>query len=323
MRTESSLISRYYFSLIFAQLSLRFLALISLLASSLMRISPRTIRQASKVPLLKYFLAANRTLENAKQELKWVQQELPPQKWTWAAKRRLRLVPLQYILGSQPFGELTILCKENVLIPRWETEEWVGHLLNILEKNSKLLKVVDVCTGTGCIPLAIKHKRPQDEVCGIEVSETAIELCKENLALYSRDFGVSSTISFLVGNVFQKHPSSLYKVDLLTANPPYIPREEYNSPVALNGVLKSVKKYEPQLALIGDLEFYDALISNYVVPLEVEAFVFEVGDEKQVKHVQQKLQGVYNCGSVYDSQGKIRCVAGWKNDQLSLDAMCS
>ena len=154
MRTESSLISRYYFSLIFAQLSLRFLALISLLASSLMRISPRTIRQASKVPLLKYFLAANRTLENAKQELKWVQQELPPQKWTWAAKRRLRLVPLQYILGSQPFGELTILCKENVLIPRWETEEWVGHLLNILEKNSKLLKVVDVCTGTGCIPLA-------------------------------------------------------------------------------------------------------------------------------------------------------------------------
>lgn len=287
-----------------------------------MRISPRTIREASKVPLLRHFLAANRTLENAKQELKWVQQELPPQKWTWAAKRRLRLVPLQYILGTQPFGELTILCKENVLIPRWETEEWVGRLLEALEQKSQLLRVVDVCTGTGCIPLAIKHKRPQDEVCGIDVSENAIELCKENLALYNRDFGASANVSFILKNVFEKYPSSLQKVDLLTANPPYISREEYHSPVSLNGVLKSVKKYEPQLALIGDLEFYDALISNYVVPLEVEAFVFEVGDEKQVKHVQQKLQGIYNCGFVYDSQGKIRCVAGWKSDRLSLDAMC-
>lgn len=288
-----------------------------------MRISPRTVRQASKVPLLRYFLAANRTLENAKQELKWVQQELPPQKWSWAAKRRLRLVPLQYILGTQPFGELTILCKENVLIPRWETEEWVGRLLKVLETYSQLLKVVDVCTGTGCIPLAIKHNRPQDEVCAIDVSDTAIELCKENLALYNRDFGVSANISFVLGDVFEKHPLSERKIDLLTANPPYIPIEEYHSPVALNGVLKSVKRYEPQLALIGNLEFYDALISNYVVPLEVGAFVFEVGDEKQVNYVQQKLQGIYKCGSVYDSQGNIRCVAGWKTDHLSLHAMCS
>lgn len=272
------------------------------------------------MPFLRHFLAANRTIEHASRELKWIKQELPPEKWASAARRRLRLEPLQYILGSQPFGELTILCRKNVLIPRWETEEWLNRVLDEIEDQERLT-VVDVCSGTGCIPLTVKHRRPQDTVYGIDISPEAVDLCHENLALYNRQFDQVAKISFVHGDVFQRPSLEFEKVDILTANPPYIPQGEFSASVFHDGVLKSVKLYEPKLALVGDLEFYEALIENWVLQLRPVAFVFEVGGKHQVDFVLQRLQGIYDCGSMYDSQGKIRCVVGW-TDNLRLRALC-
>ncbi|KAG7821708.1 hypothetical protein KL928_000183 [Ogataea angusta] len=72
----------------------------------------------------------------AAQELRWIQQELPKSQWQTAVEQRARLVPLQYILGSQPFGDLTIKCKPGVLIPRNDTEEWCEALKQVIAKSN-------------------------------------------------------------------------------------------------------------------------------------------------------------------------------------------
>ncbi|KAK7954032.1 hypothetical protein PG996_014918 [Apiospora saccharicola] len=112
-------------------------------------------------------------------------------------RRRARGEPLQYLLGSQPFGPLDIQCRRGVLIPRPETEEWtvalasevIAHLAcpNSLspEDTKKRLRIVDFCTGTGCIPLllyALLHRKfPNLQVWGFDVEERAVRLAQENL----------------------------------------------------------------------------------------------------------------------------------------------
>lgn len=92
------------------------------------------------------------SLQQAKQEAVWISQELPESKWFDACEKRSNLVPLQYILGNQPFGKLDIKCEEGVLIPRLDTEEWVLEATNLL-KNINIDNLIDYCTGSGCIGL--------------------------------------------------------------------------------------------------------------------------------------------------------------------------
>lgn len=197
------------------------------------------------------------------------------------------------------------------------------RLLDAMQKRQPLLTVVDVCTGSGCIPLAIKHRRPQDTVFGLDVSRDAIALSRDNLNLYQRQFDPDAKVTFMVQSVFESAPPAILDIDVLVSNPPYIPENEYRAPVLLNGVLRSVKRFEPALALVGDLEFYDALVDNYVVPYAVRAFVFEVGGIKQVEHVEKRVEKDYECVRYYDSAGNIRCVVGWRrNDGVCLREMC-
>lgn len=304
------------------------------------RIAPRAIREAVKTSrLLPPLLRANRCLEGAKQELKWIQNELPEDKWKDAVLRRAKLEPLQYILGTQPFGELDILCKEGVLIPRWETEEWTNLLADQLVEKfmHHPLAIVDACSGSGCIPLLLNHRLKDRgiiaDIRAFDISEKAYELIRANLALYQEVFGQDiSNFTISKANLLNSEEMAHLaecKPDLIVSNPPYIPIRDYNLPVLLNGVERSVREYEPKLALVGENEFYSALIENLVLPLGAEGFVFELGYMEQVDCVKQLLEEKepkkWETGTYRDSGGNIRCIIGWlrKSPMSFLQNMCN
>lgn len=252
--------------------------------------------------LLELLIPACKTMESASQELKWIKNELPKQQWLQACKQRSELVPLQYILGTQPFGHLEIKCRKNVLIPRWETEEW-SHLLVESVKNIKNLKVLDVCTGTGCIPLLMADLIPHSQIKGIDISQDALDLALEN----KTSLGISN-VEFVKGDVFDENILDGTKFDLITANPPYVTEKSYYS----KDTEESVRIYEPKLALIGDTEFYKALIENVVKPSGADGFIFELAEENQVQTTKKLLNSNWKVTTFTDSNGKLRCVFGYK-----------
>lgn len=291
------------------------------------RLSPAALRSAARtLPLLARLLRGLRDLPQATRELQWIKNELPPSQWTGAVVRRARNEPLQYILGTQPFGALTIVCRPGALIPRWETEEWVLELAGLLSQHSdgSPLNILDACTGTGCIPLLLEHElRGNNQevlVMGFDASEAALAVAKENVVHVDRQFGnCTTTISH--GDIFDPtvlNSINANSVDLITANPPYIPDKDYRLPVLLNGVENSARLYEPRMALVGDTAFYSALVDNVVRPLQANGFVFELGYDHQADHVYHHLQKAdpdeWGVGRRYDSAGNIRCVLGWRKD---------
>ncbi|KAG7692167.1 hypothetical protein KL951_005076 [Ogataea haglerorum] len=186
----------------------------------------------------------------AVQELRWIQQELPRSQWQTAVEQRANLVPLQYILGSQPFGDLTIKCKPGVLIPRNDTEEWCEELKQVIKKRNGPVEVLEYCTGSGCIGLSIATLANVKKVLSLDISKEALALCQENLQLNSAK--VKAEVEFHHGDLL-KHQLPQTSATLLLSNPPYIPREHFNR---AGGVEESVLKYEPEDALVGNLEFY-------------------------------------------------------------------
>ncbi|KAI5962438.1 uncharacterized protein KGF55_003514 [Candida pseudojiufengensis] len=302
------------------------------------RITNKLFRKAKEIsnylpPLLK----ANRSIEKAQLELKWIKEELPRKEWVSAVNQRSKLVPLQYILRTQPFGELNIICRKGVLIPRWETAEWTESLANLLTSHGfDDLNLLDACTGSGCIPLLMQHKFSKSclklNSTGLDISPKAISLAKYNLEKYKSNnptFYVHS--NFEIADLFdprlgvELHETKENTVDLVTSNPPYVLSKDYTKSVLRFGVEKSVRLHEPALALLGDNEFYDQLINNLVIPSRAIGFVFEVGYISQVQFVREMLDNeVWGVGLRYDSAGNVRCVIGWQKDKkLSvLESMC-
>ncbi|KAH3686879.1 hypothetical protein WICPIJ_002143 [Wickerhamomyces pijperi] len=259
----------------------------------------------STFKLSRLLLPTCRTLEQTSNELRWIQTELPSTKWSTACVLRSRKVPLQYILGTQPFGSIDVKCRPGVLIPRWETEEYTVKIIDMIRYIEGVRSVVDVCTGSGCVPLLIGSELPQLKVKGIDVSEHALRLSEENKQSLAVD-----NVSFTYGDVFQNDVLKGEKYDIVISNPPYIPLTDYIS----NEVEPSVRKYEPKLALVGDLEFYKALVENVIIPSECKAFVLELGYMDQVQYTENllDLQNVWGTKCYFDSAGKVRCVVGWK-----------
>ncbi|CAK9437175.1 uncharacterized protein LODBEIA_P15670 [Lodderomyces beijingensis] len=296
------------------------------------RVTAKLLRQARSIsPLLPPLLRATRDARLAQLELKWIKEELLSSEWVRAVALRSRLVPLQYILKSQPFGELSIVCRKGVLIPRWETEEWSTRLSEILARDTQHdeLNVVDACSGSGCVPLLLHHllsSKFKLNVVGFDIADRAVELARENLQVYKSKHPKCSSlnVAFVKRSVFD--PDLVHQlpgpkeIDLVTSNPPYIPAADYKKSMQRNGVERSVKLHEPSLALVGDNEFYIHLVRNLVEPSQAKSFVFELGYDHQAECVRSLLDpSVWDVGVMYDSCSKIRCVVGWKKSSRFTD----
>lgn len=150
--------------------------------------------------------------------------------------RRIGGEPLQYIEGSAPFGPLDLIVDERVLVPRSETE-------GLFEIASKMVRnpgvIVDLCTGSGALALALKKAFPTAAVFATDISADAIEVATENKHRNRLD------IYLAAGNLFDPLPASLLgEVDLLVANPPYVSEAEFD------GLPDDVKR-EPRVALVA------------------------------------------------------------------------
>jgi release factor glutamine methyltransferase len=157
-------------------------------------------------------------------------------------KRRLKHEPLQYIVGYTEFMHAHLRVTPDVLIPRPETERLVESVLERFSAESTC-KVLDIGTGSGCIAIALKMARPGWDVYAIDISESALELARENANLNAADLTFQCGDLFQTESFIEKLPG---KLDLIVSNPPYIPSEERSD------IDHEVRDYEPEIALFTD-----------------------------------------------------------------------
>ncbi len=152
-------------------------------------------------------------------------------------KRRANHEPLQYITGETDFFGCRIKVEPGVLIPRPETEELVEWILNKNTANEPL-RVLDIGTGSGCIPIALKKERPKWSVTAFDVSTEAIQIAMKNALLNQTE------ITFTVDNVYSPDERLLStQFDVIISNPPYVLDTEAET------LDKEVKAFEPEIAL--------------------------------------------------------------------------
>ena len=147
-------------------------------------------------------------------------------------KRLQNYEPFQYILGETFFYDLLIRCDERALIPRPETEELVDWIISSLNSTQKYA-VLDICTGSGCIALALKSILKKSDISATDISNEAIALAKKNAMLLSLD------VHFLQDNALVEDADIFTEnsFDLIVSNPPYIPMKEKEIMEKESGIL--------------------------------------------------------------------------------------
>ncbi len=157
----------------------------------------------------------------------------------WIKNQVENHIPLQYLLGSVPFVECNILVEPPILIPRQETEEWCADLITDLKKlPNQSFRILDLCTGSGCIAIALAKAFPDAKIYSSDISEHALSLAQKN-ASYN-----NVHITFLSSDLFSNIPSDL-SFDIIIANPPYISEQEWYQ------LDPSVKEWEDTNALVA------------------------------------------------------------------------
>lgn len=187
-----------------------------------------------------------------------------------AIKRLEAGEPVQYIVGDVDFYGNIIKVNKNVLIPRRETEELVEKTVNYIKKHlNPNIKVLDIGTGSGCIPIALKKLIPSLEVSAVDISKEALEVATSNASDNNVD------IKFIESDVFTNVED---KYDCIISNPPYIREDE--------DIMEVVSNNEPHLALYAKdngLYFYKKIINesdNYLKDKFIIAF--EIGEEQGI-----------------------------------------
>jgi len=217
--------------------------------------------------------------------------------------------PIYYIIGHAPFYGYEFKVNENVLIPRFETEELVENVLMQYDKYFKgaPIKACDIATGSGCIGITLKLEQPNMDVTITDISEEALKVAKENADTLGAD------IKILQGDMVQ--PVMTERFDLIVSNPPYIPEDEE--------VQQIVKDNEPNIALYGGndgLKFYRVIMRDAAQILNDNAILaFEHGFDKReaMRELAKKYFPDANIISLKDLEGKDRMtiiVKGFKNE---------
>ena len=219
--------------------------------------------------------------------------------------RRLKGEPVAYITGLWEFYGLPIRVTPDVLIPRPETELLVDIAKEVLTGYKMDARVLDLCCGSGCITCAIGHEMPATKLAAVDLSASALEVCRSNLSLNR----LSSRVIVMQADATSSPPLGIGTFDLIVSNPPYVQSAEIQT---LDG---SVKDYEPIWALDGGadgLRFYKSIIKYWKSLLREDGvLLFEVG-EGQADDVADMLMaaGFDSCSVRKDARGVERAVFG-------------
>lgn len=227
--------------------------------------------------------------------------------------------PVQYVLHEAWFCGMPFYVDENVLIPRPETEElveWVAEAgskkyevgntasqqSSYLVPPTSYLRILDIGTGSGCIPVSLKKKLPQAEVYACDVSEGALAVATRNAATHQTPVHFLQ-VDFLQANTW----STLPEVDIIVSNPPYIPYSDKSS------MLQNVLAYEPHLALFvpndDALVFYEAIARFAQQKLSNHGCIFVEIHEDLGKKTKELFEAKgFSAEIKKDFQGKDRMV---------------
>ena len=211
--------------------------------------------------------------------------------------KRAEHVPLQYITGEQEFMGIPFRVNESVLIPRQDTETLVEEALKVVRPG---MKVLDMCTGSGCILISILKNIVDVQGFGYDISKQAINVAKENAKLNNVD------ASFERSDLFENVSD---KVDVIVSNPPYIPTD------VIGGLMPEVAVYEPMQALDGKedgLHFYRRIVekaSDYLNP--DGKLLFEIGHDQGESVSKLMMEAGYkDVRVIKDLAGNDRVVTG-------------
>ena len=224
--------------------------------------------------------------------------------------RRAEGMPLQYVTGEMPFRHLVVHVEPGVFIPRPETEVLVDVGLELLEGHEGA-RVIDLCTGSGCVGCSLASERPGTRVWAVDASQTAVETARRN-ALHAK---VSDGVQVVHGDLFDPLPRELIgTVGLIVSNPPYIPSAD------LPDLPAEVLGFEPHLALDGGADGLDVFRRIAASALEWlapgGALAIEL-DTARVRDAARELERHYHGVSVRkDLTGRDRIVFGRKGEAM-------
>lgn len=193
-------------------------------------------------------------------------------------ERRLKGEPLAYVLGRWDFYGLSLTVNPNVLIPRDDTEAVTDLAIEKARTFPGNPRVLDLCTGSGCIGLAIASRVRDARLTLGDISPEALRVARKNTI----DNHLSGRVSCIELSALEPAPKFLGKYDLIVSNPPYVTTDQMET------LDSSVKDYEPHLALHGGtdgLDFYRAILSNFDSALQPGGYIcfeFGMGQEADV-----------------------------------------
>lgn len=209
-------------------------------------------------------------------------------------------IPVQHILGYTYFYGYKIKVSKDVLIPRCETEELVGYVLEYYDEvfKGKKVNVCDIGTGSGAISIALSKEEPNMTLYATDISKEALIVAKEN-AIFN-----NANISFYEGDLLQPLIENNLKFDILVSNPPYIDKHDEVDPLVI--------KNEPHLALFADdlgMACYDKILKDASKILNTpNIIIFEHG-YKQRKLMLELVDKYYpnsECEIIKDLSGNDR-----------------
>lgn len=213
-------------------------------------------------------------------------------------EKRAVHIPLQHLTGEQNFMGLDFLVNEHVLIPRQDTEILVEEIMRDLHDG---IRILDMCTGSGCILLSLLHYSNDCSGVGVDVSEDALAVARQNADRLAEKQAV-----FIQSDLFEKVEGSF---DLIVSNPPYIRSQE------ITGLMPEVREHEPHLALDGKddgLHFYREIIKGAMPHLKRGGqLFFEIGyDQGEAVQALLAANGYTEIAVVKDYAGLDRVVYG-------------
>ena len=207
--------------------------------------------------------------------------------------------PVQYILGSVNFYGLELMVNEDVLIPRFETEELVENTIKLINAKfkDKKLNILDLCTGSGAIGLRLKKEYPNNDITLSDISGKALVVASKN----SENLGLDCKI--INSDLFEKINE---KYDVIISNPPYIKDNEEIEDIVRNN--------EPHIALYAGpegLDFYDRILKDIKDYLNEDFIIaFEIGEtqKQDVSKLAHKYLDNIEVYSKEDLSGKDRMI---------------
>ncbi len=210
--------------------------------------------------------------------------------------------PIQYILGYSYFNDLKFTVNKNVLIPRPETVELVQLILK--NHGQHTLSVIDIGTGSACIPISLKKERSLWNVTGLDISAAALQVAALNVKQHAVE------VSLIEANIFEYEPKQ--KFDLIVSNPPYVLESEKLQ------MHKNVLDYEPILALfVADqepLKYYERITEMAQQYLNPNGFLYFEINESFAAQTQALLEkyAFEHIQIIQDFKGKNRMVSAQK-----------